>query len=273
MTIPRSLEFPVPWAVQGAEMFLGAVTLNYGVPFSVIDVTQDGSGNTLVQTDLTGHSSLPGSGVRAAVAKTINFANCTGSPSVLDWSQAGAQNARPGSFSNRIYTCTNGIAAQQALHPGVPVIDLNSPPTTDPKMTRAILSLKVVVSQAEAGSAVDWQIGGQFNGGTVVNSLGTESTWPPIIRLNTIGTRDYDGVANTWSAPLTGDTLTPTTPGFPSYLGGTFAFAPFTSRSVSGESAGSCPIVTLTVKTSFLLRRDLGSAANDNSPAFESMAA
>lgn len=272
MTIPRSVDLPVRWAVPGADVFLGNADTFLGLPFSVTDVSGDAT-NTYVQTTLTGFSSLPGSAVTAAPAKTINFVNCTGSSSVLDWSQAGAQNARPGTYTNRIYTCTNGIAAQQALHPGVPVIDLNNPPSTDPRLTRALSSLTVAVSQAEAGAAVNWQLGGQFNNGKVYDSSNVGSTWAPIISLNTSGTRTYTGSTNTWSASLTGDTLSTTIPGFPSYIGGTFAFAPFTSRSVSGESAGSCPIVTLTIQTSDLLQRDLAPAANDNRPAFLDQAA
>lgn len=262
MTIPHSVEGVVPWAVPGAEMYLGTASSSYGVPFTVIDISGDAS-NTFVQTDLTGHSSLPGQGVHAAWAKTINFVNCTGSTSVADISQAGAQNARPMTYSNRIYTCTNGIAAQQALHPSVPVIDLNNPPTTDPRLARAISSFTVAVSQAEAGSSVIWHVGGQFDNGTVINSSGVESAWAPLINLNVTGTRTYTGSTNTWSAPLSGDTLSATSPGFPSYLGGTFAFAPFASRSVSGEAAGACPIVTLTIQTS----------ANDNWPMGANIAA
>lgn len=262
MTIPRAVDLPVRWAVPGADAFLGNADTFWGLPFSVTDVTGDAT-NTYVQTTLTGFSSLPGFNVIAAIAKTINFVNCTGSPGVLDWSQAGAQNARPGTYSNRIYTCTNGITAQQALHPGVPVIDLNNPPTTDPLMTRALTSLTVSVSQAETGAAVNWQLGGQFNNGKVYSSANVGSTWAPVVSLNTTGTRTYTGASNTWSAPLTGDTLTTTTPGFPTYIGGKFAFAPFTSRDVSGESAGSCPVVTMTIQTSFLFRDP---AANDNTP-------
>lgn len=274
MTVPKSLVNPLRWAVPDADLFLGNVDTFFGLPFSVTGVTDD-STNFYVQTTLTGFSSLPGSSVTAAPAKMINFVNCTGSSSVLDWSQAGAQNARPATYSNRIYTCTNGIAAQQALHPGVPVIDLNHPPSTDPRLTRALMSLSVVVSQAEAGSSAIWQGGGQFNSGKVYDSSNAGSTWDWRINLNASGTRSYNGTTNTWSTTASGasDTLSATTPGFPSYIGGTFAFVPFTSRDVSGESAGSCPIVTLTIQTSFLLRRDLDSAANDNAPMWLNKAA
>lgn len=265
MTIPHTVVGLPTWAVPGAEMYFGTATTKYGVPFLVTDITGDAS-NTYVQTNLTGYTSLPGQEVRSAWAKTINFVNCTGSPSVLDVSQAGAQNARPMTYSNRIYTCTNGIAAQQALHPGVPVIDLNTPPSTDPRLARAISSFTVAVSQAEAGSAVTWHLGGQFDNGTVFDSAGASSVWAPIVNLNLTGTRTYTGATNTWSGGQGGDTLSTTTPGFPSYLGGTFGFSPAASRSVSGESAGSCPIVTLTIQTSYLMRRDLDPAANDNEP-------
>lgn len=253
MTIPHTVEGLAPWAVPGAEMYFGTATggQSYGVPFTVIDISGDTS-NTFVQTNLTGYTSLPGSGVRAAWAKTINFVGCTGSTSVVDISQAGSQNARPMTYSNRIYTCTNGVASQQVLHPGVPVIDLNSPPTTDPRLARAISSVTVAVSQAETGSAVAWHGGGQFDNGQVFNSSGVGSTWAWIIDLTKIGTRTYTGASNTWSTTASGasDTLATTAPGFPSYTGGSFAFAPWTSRSVTGESAGSCPIVTLTIQTS-----------------------
>jgi hypothetical protein len=257
MTIPLAIENPVTWAVPGADMFLSNSASGYVVPFSVTDVTGDGT-NTYVQTTLSGYAALPAAvtGVRAAVAKTINFSGCTGSTSVLDWSQVGAQNARPATYSNRIYTCTNGIAAQQAAHPGVPVIDLNSTPTTDPLMTRALSSLIVAVSQADTGAAVGLHIGGPFDNGQVFNGSLVGSTWAPVVDLKTTGTRTYTGSTNTWSGSAGVDSLTTTTPGFPSYIGIQGAFRPSTSRDVSGEAANACPIVTFTIQTS----------ANDNSP-------
>lgn len=248
ITVPRTTEGPMPWAVPGAHMYWFG-DAPYQNPFTVVDITSDAT-NTYIQTDGSGgFPAFTGQHkVKASPARKLNFVGCSGSTSVLDISQAGARNAEWGTYSNRIYTCTNNVATVQAANPGVPVIDMNSPPSGEPFVVRTLSSLSVAVSQADtsANATVNFQLGGQFNNGAVYLPSGSTATFAPIINLKVAGTRSYNGSTSTWSGGQSGDTLG-TVPN-PSYMPGG-PFIPFTSVNVSGETAGQCPVVTLTVQT------------------------
>ena len=246
ITVPRTLEAPIPWAVPGASIYLSGNTV-FATPFTVIDLTADAT-NTYVQTSLpSGFPSIAGGhGATIGGSLKVNFSGCTGAPDVVDVSQAGARNAAPFTYSNRIYTCTNNVATVQAANPGVPVIDMNNPPS-GAYLARAITSVTVNVSRADTGAnpTVNLQIGGQFNNYPTIDATGATNTWGPIINLKTAGTRTYTGASTSWSGSQTGDTL-PTLSN-PSYMSG--RFGPFTSVDLTSETASACPIVTLTAQT------------------------
>lgn len=246
ITMPRSVEAPIPNAFPGADVFwVGRST--YGIPFSFTDLTAD-STNTYVQSSLSGGfpSSLDRD-VQSAPAKLINFIGCSGGPQVVDLSQPGARNARPFTYSNRIYTCTGNLASVQAANPGVPVIDMNSPPSNQPVMTRAIQSMTVNVSQADTSSnpAVNFHAMNEFDNYRTFSPSGTQTLWGAVINLKTAGTRSYNGTTSIWSGAQTGDTLPTVTS--PSYMSG--SMNPFTDVNLSGDAALTCPVVTVAIQT------------------------
>jgi hypothetical protein len=265
VTVPRTVMHPVLWAMPGVDVYWTAPDKYIPPLFTVTDLTGDVT-NTYVQTSLAGgFPSVPNKSVINAIANTVNFSGCTGNTTVKDLSQAGARNARPFTYSNRIYTCTGNVAAIQAANPGVPVIDMNSlpneiapsggPPGPGPLMSRAIVSLTANVSVADTGAngTVDFHIGGQFDNYPVYNGSGTGTTWAPTINLKKTGTRTYigSGGTGTWSgtclagSPGNADSCPTLTN--PSYFSN--VMPPFTSVNLSGETAGQCPVVTVTIQT------------------------
>ena len=87
-----NLNGPMRWAVPGAQLFWRGQYENEGVPFTVLDVTQDAT-NTYVQTSLTGgfpsvpqyHGVLT---IAVNPAPEFTCTNCTGSADAVDLSQA-----------------------------------------------------------------------------------------------------------------------------------------------------------------------------------------
>src|SRR5262249_47900 len=110
LTVPNS-HGPVNWAVPGGNYFFAkynGTLFNEGVPFRIIDITQDAT-NTYIHTTLSGgFPKLPtdtsnGLAIYAHPAPRFTCSNCTVSADVIDLSQAPA-GATIYSYSKRTYT-------------------------------------------------------------------------------------------------------------------------------------------------------------------------
>jgi hypothetical protein len=248
VTIPLSVQHPITSFGPNVQMFWAGNT-TFAIPFSFIDLTADATNSYLQVTTPGGFPALTGGhSARSVAAQSLNFSGCTGTPQVVDLSQPGARNKPWGHYSNRIYTCTNNVATIQAANPGVPVIDMNSVPTTDPLINGAIASMSVSVSPADTGAnpTVNFHAMAAFdNYPTISPTTAATTTWGAIINLKAAGTRTYNGTTAAWSGSQSGDTL-PTIEAS-SYMTG--VMQPNTSVNLSGEAANACPVVTVTIQT------------------------
>lgn len=247
--VPIGVTIPIVWAQPLVEMYWKGGTYLFNQPFSVIDFTATPATSTDITTDQAGgFPTVPGGAhsVATSSARLVNFSGCSGSPDIVDMSQAAARNARPFTRSNRIYTCTSNVATIQAANPGVPVIDANNPPN-GPLMARAIVSLiaNVSIADSSASPSVNLHLGGVFDNYQTVNSSGSSVAWAPIIDLKMTGSRVYTGSSSSWSGSKPNDTL-PTVAN-PSYMTG--AMPPAFDANISGHAANTCPVVTVTIQT------------------------
>ena len=147
-------------------------------------------------------------------------------------------------YTNRIYTCTLGVTAVQAAHPGIPVLDINAS-LTGPTVWGSINAITVNVIQADTNSHVTlaWHLNGQFdNSPTTNNTTGALSTYGSIVSLLTTGIRTITQGSTTGSQ--TGDTLN--TPGNVSFMQATI---PYMGTDLTSETASTCPIVQETIQT------------------------
>ena len=267
---------PPRWGVPGTNMVWNGL-LDYEGHFTIRDISE-ADPNFSVSTSLSG--SLPmlpleaGTGNLIIVADpypSVTCSNCTGSPDAADMSQAGAQNEPLYTYSNRIYTCTNNIANIQAANPGVPVVDFNDPPSNlGPEMWGTFDSLSVDVLRPDTGAAspVTFFPNNQF-GIYVINPAGSEVTWgSQVINLKITGARTI--TPSGASGAQSGDTLSSpgeVTLGLPT--------GPNTITGMTSELASRCAVVQVTWQStrSYLLKRDVDPAANDNAPMWLSEAA
>lgn len=220
---------PLPWAVPGALMFWYGQYLNEGVPFTVVDLTQDGT-YTYVQTSLAGtFPTIPqDSGkiyLHAQPSPQTTFTSCTGSADTLDVSQA-----PPGqpiySYSKRTFTGSVQIS------PLAPVWG-------------QIVSIKINVTKAYTGTqgTLTLNAGGLFHT-VLVDGSGAQVLYAPVINVKTTGERDI--FPSSVTGTQTGDSGLA--------LGGlmwmTEGYAPSFSSDISMESSGVWPSVTIEIITS-----------------------
>jgi hypothetical protein len=162
---------------------------------------------------------------------------CTGSVDAIDLSQAGAQAAPIYSYSSRTYTCTNNLGNV------VNSIDINSPPNFN--IWGTLVSVTINVSTADTGgnSSLPLNVAAEFNNMPTISPSAVVGSFGPIVSLKTAGTRTItpSGVTGT----QTGDTLA--SPGTVAFTGET---VPYLATSLTGETAGQCPVVTVTWQTS-----------------------
>jgi len=242
---------PVTWAIPGSKPFFSG-SLDYeGVPFTITSLSTDGN-STLIGTTLTGNAfpTLPKEGGTDLFIQTDpmplwSCSHCTGTSSTVDLSQAGAQNAPIYTYSNRIYTCTNNVATIEAVNPGVPVIDINSPPD-EPEIwgTLATVTVDVLTPDTSGNGTVAFHLGGRFDNYATLNSSGAEVNFGPIINLKTAGTRTI--TQSSVTGAQTGDTLGSA----PGAVTMTSAMPPYLGTNISGDAAGTCPVVAVTLQTS-----------------------
>jgi len=247
----QAISWPVPVsAVAGASYFFtGQFPYEY-FPFTVTSLSQSLPNMSIATTLPGGLPTVPTQSGNLYVAQEPypdwNCSNCYGSNSAVDFSQTGAQGTKLFTYSNRIYTCTNNIAAVQASNPGIPVIDLNSPPAGEPTIWGLLTSLTINVTVADTSGNVTlpWQIGGTFNNFQVIDTTtGNAVSFGPIVSLKTTGTRTI--TPTTVTGTQTGDTLSA-----PGLISSTGASVPHLGTNISGDPAGTCPVVTLTWQTS-----------------------
>ena len=239
---------PAGWAAPNRRgFFKGLYQYEYS-PFTISSMTQTGSNFSIATTLAAGLPTVPvdASGYLYAAPDPYpdwNCSNCMGSADAVDFSQAGAQGAPLFTYSHRIYTCANNIAAVQAANPGAPVIDINNPPA-GPTIWGELVSLTVNVSVADTSgnASLPWQLGGKFNNYPTLNSSGAEQNFGPIISLKTAGTRTLTPMTATGAQG--GDTLSA-----PGSVSMTQAIVPYLGTSIGGDAASTCPVATITWET------------------------
>ncbi len=144
------------WCVPGAKFHFVGSSILYATDFTITGLTStggEGVATARCETTLVGSSwpDLPGGGLpfQGDPAPLINFSNSTGSATVIDLSQAGAQNKPIYTYSSRTYTC--------AAHMGSVAnsLDINSPPVDAPiiwGVPDATAALTVTVTRADTNA-------------------------------------------------------------------------------------------------------------------------
>ena len=236
-----------PWPVVGAKYFFVGQFPYSGFEFHVTGLSQS-SPNFSIATDssLNAIPGIPASAGSIYVAPdpypNWSCTNCTGSVDAVDYSQSGAQNAPLYTYSNRIYTCTAGVATVQAANPGVPVIDINSPVVVNAWGTVVSVSIDVTQVDTNSHATLPFNILGPFQAQAIDNTSGAQvTTFAPVVSLLHTGVRTV--TQTTTSGSQTGDTLAAS--GNISLSG---VETPSESTSLTGETAATCPIVSITIQ-------------------------
>jgi hypothetical protein len=236
ITIPNS-HGPMRWAVPGANAMFARYNGNLftqGMPFQVVDVTQD-SNNTYVKTSLTaGFPSIPrdsstGLSIYVHPAPKFTCASCTGSDDAIDLSQA-SSSAPIYSYSKRTYTGNN-----------LPFYTGQDLPIAHTWGT--IVSIKINVTTPYKGtlSALTMNALGPYGAGAIAPD-GSDTRYNPVINLKEAGQRVISPSSQTGAR--SGDSIL--VPG-PLWFGN--GVTPTIAADISGESPSVWPTVTVEVTT------------------------
>jgi hypothetical protein len=228
---------PVAWAVPGANIMFARYDGNLwteGVPFQVIDVTQDAT-NTYIQTSLAGgFPSLPtnstnGLSIYGHPAPKFTCTNCTGSADAVDLAQAPA-GVPIFSYSKRTFTGNQlPVWAGGAL--------------SYARIWGAIVSVKINVTKPYTGARATLTLNalGPY-GIPAISADGSQTGLNPAINLKIAGERVIfpSSVVGTQS----GDIISA-----PGPMWFEMGYAPTVSADISGESPSVWPTVTIEITT------------------------
>jgi hypothetical protein len=228
---------PVNWAVPGGNYFFakynGSV-YNEGVPFQIIDITQDAT-NTYIHTTLSGgFPKLPGDNsnglaIYAHPAPQFTCSNCTGSAAAIDLSQAPA-GAPIYSYSKRTYTGNS-----------LPVYRGQNLPIAHVWGTIVSVKVNVAVPYRGTQGAVTMNALGPYGIGAIAPDQ-SDTFYNPVINLNIPGERDL------FPASVAGmqsdDSISP-----PGFLWSLYGTSPTISANIAHEPSSVWPTVTIEVTT------------------------
>jgi hypothetical protein len=236
ITSPNS-HGPVAWAVPGANVMFARYDgklWTEGVPFQVIDVTQDAT-NPYLQTSLSGgFPSLPtdpthGLSIYGHAAPKFTCTNCTGSAGAIDLAQAPA-GAPIFSYSKRTFTGNQlPVWAGQTL--------------SYAPIWGTILSVKINVTKPYTGALATLTLNalGPY-GISAISPDGSQTGLSAAINLKIAGERVIfpSSVVGTQS----GDIISA-----PSRMWFELGYAPTVSGDISGETPSIWPTVTIEIIT------------------------
>jgi hypothetical protein len=228
---------PVAWAVPGANIMFARYDGNLwteGVPFQVIDVTQDAS-NTYIQTSLGGgFPSLPmhstgGLSIYGHPAPKFTCTNCTGGADAIDLAQAPA-GAPIFSYSKRTFTGNQlPVWTGQTL--------------SYARIWGTIVSVKINVTKPYTGTQPTLTLNalGPY-GIAAISPDGSQTGLSAAINLKIAGERDIfpSSVIGTQS----GDIIS-----VPGPMWFQLGYSPTVSADISGESPSVWPTVTIEIIT------------------------
>ena len=217
---------PVAWAVPGSTVFFTSPSYDFELPFTVVDVSTDGT-NTLIQTNCGGgFPPIFGTAtrIRTGPAPVFTCTNCTGSADAIDLS--GAPPAIPiWSYSRRTYTGNNAPGTET-----VPVSGL---------LENIAIDVSTVYTGPTSGLA--WSTAYPFS---FILVGGARNQFHPTINPTIAGTRTITPTAVTGSQ--TNDSIT--APGL-----GTWwldnQLSPQFSTDISGQPSTEWPVITMTITT------------------------
>jgi hypothetical protein len=220
---------PVAWAVPGTNMVWRGQYANEGVPFTVVDVTQNAT-NTYVQTSLSGgFPPVPQyQGTRLDVyahpAPKLTFTNCTGSADAVDLSQAPA-GAPIYSYSKRTYT--GNVATAPSFN-----------------IWGKLVSVKMYVTKTYTGVQSQLSLEAMEKFG--VNTIRTDGSvlfYDPFINLKIAGERDV------FATSVTGAQVGDSGLAVPEAVWFSGGAAPYLATNISGESPAVWPTITIEIVT------------------------
>lgn len=232
IAVSKANHGPVMWAVPGVTAFFGGTQHNVGAPFTVLDVSEDGT-KTYISTSLTttGFPKLPlYGGTKLTIlphpAPKFTCTNCTGDPAVVDLSQAPA-GAPLYSYTKRTYTGN--------LAKGV---------TTGATVWGKLVKISINVTKPYTGSRSTLTMNplGQFYY-PVVKSDGTEFSYVPAIDLKQVGERIITPTG------VTGQKSTDSNLAVSEAVWFTKEISPFLGADISAEPSSVWPTVTIEIIT------------------------
>jgi hypothetical protein len=229
IAIPKS-HGPAAWAVPGVNAMFARFTggvLTSGVPFQVVDVTQD-STNIYVATSLpAGFPPLPtdpnnGLSIYVHPAPKFTCSNCTGGADAVDLSQA-PPGAPLFSYSKRTYDGSKQVS---------PLITIWG----------SLVQFSVNVTKAYSGTQSQLVLRPFGDGGAAIVSNGVAQGYNPQINLKVAGERDV--FPNSINGAQPGDNIS-----IPGTIWIQNTVFPWMSADLSAEPSSVWPTFTIEIKT------------------------